>query len=74
LRIVADASVVAKSPQVLATACRLAIELRQHVFDTLYHAVALESGDAILLTADERYARAAATRGRLMRLREWPAA
>jgi predicted nucleic acid-binding protein len=35
-------------------ATRLAIEIRHHLFDTLYHAVALEH-DALLVTADETY-------------------
>lgn len=35
-------------------AADLAIKHRHHLFDTLYHAVALETG-ATLVTADERY-------------------
>lgn len=44
-------------------AARLAHSLGQHLFDTLYHAVALETGGVTLLTADERYFRAAASVG-----------
>lgn len=36
-------------------ACTLATETREHLFDTLYHAVALTSDDAALVTADDRY-------------------
>ncbi|HRO61018.1 MAG TPA: type II toxin-antitoxin system VapC family toxin [Burkholderiaceae bacterium] len=36
-------------------AVELAIALDHHVFDTLYHAVALESEGAVLVTADRRY-------------------
>lgn len=35
-------------------ACRLSHELKHHLFDTLYHAVALAE-DSVLVTADERY-------------------
>ena len=30
------------------------MELKQHLFDTFYHALALETPDAILVTADDR--------------------
>ncbi|MEA1053991.1 hypothetical protein U5801_29875, partial [Lamprobacter modestohalophilus] len=33
----------------------LSIRLRHHLFDTLYHAAAMRTGDAILVTADETY-------------------
>jgi predicted nucleic acid-binding protein len=54
--------------EVFLDATRLAVELDHHVFDTLYHAVALRSGTATLVTADERYFRKAARRGRIARL------
>ena len=62
---------VADPTFVLPRACDLAIELKQHVFDTLYHAVALETPDAVLITADERYVRAAMRKGRLVHLMNW---
>jgi predicted nucleic acid-binding protein len=49
-------------------AARLAVETKQHVFDTLYHAVALSRRSAWLVTADERYYRAASGAGRVTRL------
>lgn len=52
-------------------ACQMAIDLEQHVFDTLYHAIALETDGAMLITADERYARAALPLGRIVRLSAW---
>ena len=58
-------------PAVYGHACRLAIELQQHVFDTLYHAVALEAPDGILLTADNRYLRAGQVQGRIAALSAW---
>lgn len=46
--------------EVYQRARELAVALRQHVFDTLYHAVALSRLDGVLLTADEQYYRCAA--------------
>ena len=62
---------VRDEPSVLRGACELAIELGQHLFDTLYHAVALETEDAILVTADARYLRVARPLGRICTLAEW---
>ncbi len=42
-----------------------------HLFDTLYHAVALETNGALLVTADDRYARKVRAEGRIMRLAEF---
>jgi len=44
-----------ENSRVYATACDLAIRLNHHLFDTLYHAVALHAPDATLITADRRY-------------------
>ena len=55
----------------LARACGMAIDLKQHLFDTLYHAVALEAHDAVLITADERYFRATRSAGGIARLKDW---
>jgi predicted nucleic acid-binding protein len=46
--------VVIQGLSVLKRAADIAIALDHHLFDTLYHAVALEVG-AILVTADEVY-------------------
>jgi predicted nucleic acid-binding protein len=62
---------ILSDPLVLRRAVDLAIELRQHVFDTLYHAVALEIPDATLVTADNRYLRAARGKGRILDLLDW---
>lgn len=43
------------------------LRLKQHLFDTLYHAIALERG-ALLVTADERYFAAASKEGSVQRL------
>lgn len=58
-------------PLILRRACQLAIDLKQHLFDTLYHAVALQTPDALLITADERYLRAARPVGQIMHLMDW---
>jgi predicted nucleic acid-binding protein len=62
---------MADETAVLPRACKLSVELNQHVFDTYYHAVALDTSDAVLITADERYLRAARGKGRIIPLRDW---
>jgi predicted nucleic acid-binding protein len=57
--------------QVLRRGVELAIELKQHLFDTYYHGVALETPDCILITADERYVRAARAKGNIVNLMDW---
>jgi len=42
-------------PALYATACELAMLLGHHMFDTLYHAAALHTPGATLVTADRRY-------------------
>jgi predicted nucleic acid-binding protein len=59
------------SPEVWHRACCLAADLDQHLFDALYHAVALEQADAVLVTADVRYARAARDQGQVLCLSDW---
>lgn len=59
-----------ESPNPLAAylvAADLAHRLNQHLFDTLYHAMAIEH-DATLVTADDRYFRAARGEGYIRRL------
>jgi len=51
----------------------LALETTHHLFDTLYHAVALELEDALLVTADERYHGKAERYGTIRALRDWEA-
>lgn len=48
----------------------LASNLNQHLFDTLYHAVALEFG-ATLISADRRYYRKARHLGQIVYLADW---
>jgi predicted nucleic acid-binding protein len=58
-------------PLVLRRGVELAIELKQHLFDTYYHAVALETADTTFITADERYLRVARAKGRIVYLMDW---
>jgi predicted nucleic acid-binding protein len=58
-------------PNVIRRATVLAIETGTHLFDTLYHAVALEHEDALLVTADDRYRRKAAHYGKIVLLHDW---
>ena len=58
-------------PQMLRRGVELAMELKQHFFDTYYHGVALETPDCILITADERYLRVARAKGSIVNLMEW---
>ena len=44
-----------ESPMVYARAVALATHLKHHLFDTLYHALALETPGAIFVTADRSY-------------------
>jgi predicted nucleic acid-binding protein len=58
-------------PTILLRATALAIETDHHLFDTLYHAVALEHDDAMLVTADDRYRRKAERYGMIVALADW---
>lgn len=58
-------------PAILSRACRIATESRTHVFDSLYHAVAVETPGATLVTADNAYYLAARPHGGIVPLAEW---
>jgi predicted nucleic acid-binding protein len=64
---------VTDEPQVLRRGVEMGIVLKQQLFDALYHAVALENEDSVLITADQRYLGAARAKGRIIDLMEWPA-
>jgi predicted nucleic acid-binding protein len=59
------------SPTVIRLATSLAIGAKHHLFDTLYHAAALEHEDALLVTADERYYGKAKGYGTIKALHDW---
>ena len=58
-------------PELYATACKLAIASEQHVFDTLYHAIALLTPDTLLVTADARYYKKTKAFGAIQLLRDF---
>ena len=59
------------TPNVLGHAAEMSTALNHHLFDTLYHAVALEVG-ATLVTADDRYFEKAKDLGHIQRLADFP--
>ncbi len=61
------------SPTVMRRATSLAIATNHHLLDTLYHAVALEHEDAMLVTADERYYGKTVGYGTIRTLHAWQA-
>lgn len=61
---------IAADAAIYRRAIRLAAELGHHLFDTLYHAVALER-DALLITADAQYQRKALHFGAIAGLAGW---
>jgi predicted nucleic acid-binding protein len=58
------------TPQTYATAVTLATRHQLHLFDTLYHAVALQTPGATLVTSDARYFAKARAEGRIALLSE----
>jgi predicted nucleic acid-binding protein len=58
------------SAESLARAVAIAVRLDHHLFDTIYHAVALQHA-ITLVTADEHYYRKARTLGNITLLRDW---
>jgi predicted nucleic acid-binding protein len=62
---------IADTRELYAVACGLAAVTGQHVFDTLYHAVALTTPEHMLVTADERYYKKARQAGSIALLRDF---
>ena len=60
-----------ENPETFQTAIRLSVELNHHLFDTLYHAVALNASDITLITADETYYRKAKGYGQILLLKDY---
>lgn len=71
LRLLAVEQQTIADPDHYALALTLAARHRQHVFDTLYHALALRVDGAVLVTADERYERSVRAEGRIVRLADF---
>jgi len=62
---------VRNSVDVYRHACALAVDLEHHLFDTLYHAVALDLRDTTLVTADRRYYQKARRHGSIALLADF---
>jgi predicted nucleic acid-binding protein len=62
--------VVEASAETYKRASRISAQLDHHLFDTLYHALALEC-DALLVSADKRYVRKAGALGNVVSLQDW---
>jgi predicted nucleic acid-binding protein len=62
---------ISDSAATYRTAISLATSLNHHLFDTLYHAVALHEPDASLVTADVRYYNKAKDAGRIILLENY---
>ena len=59
------------TPEMYATAMQLAKRYQHHLFDTLYHAVAMHTPGAVLITADKRYYDKTKQVGRITLLADW---
>ncbi len=59
------------SPETYVTAMDLALRYRHHLFDTLYHAVALHTPGAVLVTSDKRYYNKARLEGQICLLADF---
>lgn len=55
-------------PEIYHLACQLSERFGHHLFDTLYHAVALYNGNAQFITTDEKYYRKTVKVGSIIRL------
>lgn len=62
---------VLDTPASYAKALDLAMRYQHHLFDTLYHAVALQTPGATLITADQRYYDKAKIEGQITLLSDW---
>lgn len=61
---------VKESPEIYAIATELGIRRNHHLFDTLYHAVALTTPGSPFITADQRYYGKAQDEGQIFLLSE----
>ena len=59
------------TPQTYARALELSMRYEHHLFDTLYHAAALQIPGAKLVTADRRYFDKASGEGQIVLLANW---
>lgn len=62
---------IVDTPEITCLASELSERYNHHLFDTLYHAVALYSGNTQLITADEQYYKKAFKEGSIIRLADF---
>jgi predicted nucleic acid-binding protein len=62
---------IVEEPGIYVAAIDLSIRFQHHLFDTLYHAVALNTANATLVTADRRYYDKASSLGHITWLPEF---
>lgn len=62
---------VSDAPEIYHIACDLSEKFNHHLFDTLYHAVALFHGNSRFITADEKYYKKAYKEGNILRLADF---
>ena len=63
---------VEDSPSIYQLGAELSIELQHHLFDTLYHAIAIHTEASTLITADDRYYSKAQGLGRIQKFADFP--
>lgn len=61
---------VQQDADILKSAAHLSLQFSHHLFDTLYHALAIQL-NAVFVTADELYYRKAETAGCIQLLSDW---
>lgn len=57
--------------EVYLLACDLSAKLNHHMFDTLYHAVAIHLSNTVLVTADRKYYKKASPFGKIVLLEQF---
>ncbi|MBV8803316.1 MAG: type II toxin-antitoxin system VapC family toxin [Gammaproteobacteria bacterium] len=60
-------------PEIYQIACELSARFKHHLFDTLYHAVAMYSHNTQFITADDIYYKKTAKQGSIIRLADFHA-
>ncbi len=55
-------------PEIYQIACQLSEHFKHHLFDTLYHAVAIYNGNTQFITADDQYYRKTVKKGSILHL------
>ncbi len=62
---------IVDTPEIYQIACQLSERFKHHLFDTLYHAVAIYSGNTQFITADDQYYRKTSKQGAILRLADF---